>query len=50
MKVRTFRLGGVHPEENKLSNDAVTKPAPLPKQAVLLMTHHIGDPSNPVVK
>lgn len=46
MKVRTFRLGGVHPEENKLSNDAVTKPAPLPKQAVLLMTQHIGAPAN----
>ena len=50
MKVRTFRLGGVHPEENKLSNDAVTKPAPLPKQAVLLMTQHIGAPAKPVVK
>lgn len=50
MKVRTFRIGGVHPEENKLSNDAVTKPAPLPKQAVLLMTQHIGAPAKPVVK
>ena len=34
MNVRTFRIGGVHPEENKLSNDAVTQVAALPKQAI----------------
>ena len=50
MKVRTFRIGGVHPAENKLSNDAATQPAPLPKQAVFLMTQHIGAPAKPVVK
>ena len=34
MKIRTFRIGGIHPAENKLSNDAATQPAPLPKQEI----------------
>lgn len=50
MKIRTFRIGGIHPEENKLSNDAVTQPAPLPKQAVFPMSQHIGAPAKPVVQ
>ena len=50
MKVRTFRIGGVHPDENKLSNDAATVPAPLPKQAIFPMSQHIGAPAKPVVK
>ena len=50
MKIKTFRTGGIHPDENKLSNDAVTQPAPLPKQAVFPMSQHIGAPAKPVVK
>lgn len=50
MKTRTFRIGGIHPAENKLSNDAVTQPAPLPKQAVFPMGQHIGAPAKPIVK
>ena len=50
MKSKTFRIGGVHPEENKLSNDAVTKQAPLPKQAVYPLSQHIGAPAKAVVK
>lgn len=50
MKTKTFRIGGIHPDENKLSNDAVTQPAPLPKQAVFPLSQHIGAPAKPVVK
>ena len=50
MKIKTFRIGGIHPDENKLSNDAVTQPAPLPKHAVFPMSQHIGAPAKPVVK
>ena len=50
MKVRTFKIGGIHPDENKLTNDAITKPAPLPKQAVFPMGQHIGAPAKPIVK
>lgn len=50
MKIKTFRIGGIHPDENKLSNDVVTQPAPLPKQAVFPLSQHIGAPAKPVVK
>lgn len=50
MKIKTFRMGGIHPDENKLSNDAVTVPAPLPKQAIFPMSQHIGAPAKPVVQ
>lgn len=50
MKIRTFRIGGIHPEENKLSNDVATTPAPLPKQVIIPMGQHIGAPAKPIVK
>lgn len=50
MKAKTFRIGGVHPAENKLSNDAVTQPAPLPQQAVFSLSQHIGAPAKAIVK
>jgi len=50
MKSKTFRIGGIHPAENKLSNDAVTQPAPLPKQAVFSLSQHIGAPAKAIVK
>ena len=49
MKSRTFRIGGVHPEENKLTHEAVTQVAPLPKQAIFPLSQHIGAPAKPVV-
>ena len=49
MNIRTFSIGGVHPEENKLSNDAVTQMAALPKQAIFPLSQHIGAPAKPVV-
>lgn len=50
MKTRTFHIGGVHPDENKLSNEAQTIAAPLPKTAIFPMSQHIGAPAKPVVK
>ena len=50
MKIRTFRIGGIHPEENKLSAEVATVVAPLPKQAVFPLSQHIGAPAKPVVK
>ena len=49
MKIRTFRIGGIHPEENKLTHEVTTQVAPLPKQAVFPLSQHIGAPSKPVV-
>lgn len=50
MRLRTFRIGGVHPEENKLSSESATQIAGLPRQAVFPLSQHIGAPAKPVVK
>lgn len=50
MKLRTFRIGGIHPEENKLTSEVATQTAPLPKQAVFPLSQHIGVPAKPVVQ
>ncbi|MBR4803053.1 MAG: electron transporter RnfC, partial [Bacteroidales bacterium] len=47
--MRTFRLGGVHPEENKISTNAKIEVFPLPKQAVVFLNQHLGAPATPVV-
>jgi len=47
--MKTFRLGGVHPAENKLSADVATTVAALPAQAVFPLSQHIGAPAKPVV-
>ena len=49
MKLRTFRIGGIHPDENKLTNDKVTVAAELPQQAIFPLSQHIGAPAKPVV-
>lgn len=48
--MKTFRIGGVHPAENKLSASSPIREAALPKQAVFSMFQHIGAPAVPVVK
>ena len=48
--MRTFRIGGVHPEENKLSAGKPIRAAELPKQAVFPLSQHIGAPAVPVVR
>lgn len=50
MRLMTFRIGGVHPEDNKLSSDSVTQVAKLPQQAIFPLSQHIGVPAKPVVK
>ena len=47
--MKTFKLGGVHPAENKLSAGSPIREASLPKQAVFSMFQHIGAPAKPVV-
>ena len=43
-------MGGVHPEENKLTAESATVVAPLPEQAIFPLGQHIGAPAKPVVK
>lgn len=42
-------MGGVHPEENKISTNAVIEQMPLPSQVVVLMNQHLGAPATPIV-
>lgn len=48
--MKTFKMGGVHPEENKISNDAAIEVMPVGKQMVVLMNQHLGAPATPVVQ
>jgi electron transport complex protein RnfC len=48
--LKTFKTGGVHPEEHKLSADRPIEQFTLPKKAVIPMSQHIGAPAEPIVK
>lgn len=48
--MKTFRIGGVHPSENKLSAGSTIEVMGLPKQAVFPLSQHIGAPATPLVK
>lgn len=50
MNIRTFRIGGIHPDENKITAEVATQVAPLPKQAYFPLSQHIGAPAKPVVQ
>ena len=47
---KTFHMGGVHPEANKIAHEQQVVEFPLPDQAVVYMTQHLGAPANPVVQ
>ncbi len=47
--LKTFVLGGVHPEENKLSSNAPIEVLPVPDQAIVPLGQNLGAPSKPVV-
>lgn len=47
--LRTFRLGGIHPPENKLSAGKPIEVLALPKQVAIPLGQHIGAPATAVV-
>ena len=49
--MKTFRIGGVHPHDNKefSAHQAITA-VPLPKKAIIPLVQHIGAPAKPVVQ
>jgi len=50
MKLKTFKIGGVHPPENKLSANVPIAPTGVPKQVSIPLSQHLGAPSDPVVE
>jgi len=49
--MRTFKIGGVHPHDNKQfsAHQPITE-CPLPKQAIIPLVQHIGAPAQAVVE
>jgi len=48
--LKTFKLGGVHPEENKLSAGIPIEQLPLPEIVSIPISQHIGAPAKVLVK
>ncbi len=48
--LKTFRLGGIHPKENKLSAGQSIQSIDLPAQVSIPLIQHIGAPCQPIVK
>lgn len=48
--MRTFRIGGIHPPENKLSAGKKITTLAVPKQVIIPLAQHIGAPAQAVVK
>lgn len=47
--LKTFKIGGVHPAENKLSAQKAVEVLPLPKTVTIMVAQHIGAPSKTIV-
>ncbi len=48
--LKTFRIGGIHPKENKLTAKCVVESVPAPRQVTIFFNQHIGAPATCVVK
>ena len=48
--LKTFRIGGIHPKERKISAGEAIQPIALPDLVIVPLAQHIGAPCQPVVK
>ena len=48
--MKTFKLGGIHPEENKMAASQPIEEFPLPKQGIIPVSQHLGAPAKLLVK
>lgn len=48
--MKTFRIGGVHPNDSKLSAAKAIETIDLPEKAIIPLGQHIGAPATPVVE
>ena len=46
---KTFRIGGVHPDDNKISRNCKIEVLPLPQTVYISMAQHLGAPAKPIV-
>lgn len=50
MKLKTFKLGGVHPPENKITANEPIVVLDIPKQVSIVLSQNLGAPAVPVVE
>lgn len=48
--LKTFRIGGIHPKEKKISAGKAIQQIEIPEQVIIPMSQHIGAPCQPIVK
>ena len=48
--MKTFKLGGIHPEENKISAQQPIEVVPIPKTVFIPVSQHLGTPAKPIVE
>ena len=48
--MKTFKIGGVHPPENKFSENQPVETLPVPESVSIPLSQHLGVPANPIVK
>lgn len=48
--LKTFRIGGIHPNENKLTAHCPVTPVEIPRQVSIMLNQHIGAPATCIVK
>lgn len=48
--LKTFRIGGIHPKENKLTAQCPVTMVDIPRQVSLMLNQHIGAPAKCIVK
>ena len=48
--LKTFKIGGVHPPESKLTSGGKIQKLPVPEQVIIPLGQHIGAPATPVVQ
>ena len=46
---KTFRIGGIHPDDNKISRNCKIEALHLPQTAYISMAQHLGAPAKPIV-
>ena len=47
--MKTFSMGGIHPNDSKISHNSNIEILPLPKSVFISMAQHLGAPATPVV-
>lgn len=48
-KLKTFSIGGVHPDDAKIAKDCAIEVLPLPQTVYISMAQHLGAPAKPIV-